>query len=558
MELCAYRPSKPLFSLFFFTNNSQSVRRRGRPRISAPNPSLSTGISAFERAKKLRESSLSLNPFGSKRKRSSFCEEDEDDEDEAEDSDNTPDAQLARALQEEEDRKGNEMVIDDSTEEVTPRRTSRPLRPLRPAPRLSYHKADSDDELEVKPSSSKYVATQFAKRRQLGSDSILGAAHSSIPDSQDSDNFNESDDSDESEFDPGNNIQDAVIADTDEQDGSEDDPRSLRSLVKRLITPKVLVRLPRPSVRGTGRGPGRGRGGIAVGRVLGSIKNESSTSLSELSDVVLDPPSDSDSEVDSMVLGESSDDNDDDILLGGPGTGLPMQSSRRIRRALQTLEDRGLRRARQDRARLEQHHPELLTMWEDLKNAQTIKPEMAKQPTTISRELKPFQLEGLSWMKAMEKTQWGGGLLGDEMGMGKTIQAVSLIMSDYPAKNPSLVLIPPVALMQWQQEIGDYTDGTLKTFVFHGQNLKTKSITVNELKKFDVILMSYNSLESMFRHQEKGFRRKDAMHFEKSVIHQIKFHRVILDEAHNIKVISQIRSQIGKLILTLQSNELQV
>jgi SNF2-related domain len=188
------------------------------------------------------------------------------------------------------------------------------------------------------------------------------------------------------------------------------------------------------------------------------------------------------------------------------------------------------------RARLGKHHPELLTMWTDLEKLPAIKTVRAEQPKSISRELKPFQLEGLSWMEAMEKTEWGGGLLGDEMGMGKTIQAVSLIMSDYPAKNPSLVLIPPVALMQWQQEIGDYTDGTLKTFVFHSTNKATKDITAEELKKYDVILMSYNSLESMYRHQEKDLKFKNEVHFQKSVIHQLLFHRVILDEAHNIKV----------------------
>ncbi|PBP21210.1 hypothetical protein BUE80_DR007756 [Diplocarpon rosae] len=69
--------------------------------------------------------------------------------------------------------------------------------------------------------------------------------------------------------------------------------------------------------------------------------------------------------------------------------------------------------------------------------------------------------------KGKAKTAWAGGLLGDEMGMGKTIQAVTLIMSDFPAKQPSLVLIPPVAIMQWQSEIKDYTDGTLKTFADH-------------------------------------------------------------------------------------------
>jgi DNA repair protein RAD16 len=106
------------------------------------------------------------------------------------------------------------------------------------------------------------------------------------------------------------------------------------------------------------------------------------------------------------------------------------------------------------------------------------------------------------------------------------------------------VLIPPVALMQWQQEISDYTDGTLKTFVFHGTNAQTKGVTLKELKKYDVILMSYNSLESMYRKQEKGFKRKNGIHKEQSVIHQIQFHRVILDEAHNIKVSSSIKRLI--------------
>jgi DNA repair protein RAD16 len=90
--------------------------------------------------------------------------------------------------------------------------------------------------------------------------------------------------------------------------------------------------------------------------------------------------------------------------------------------------------------------------------------------------------------------------------------------------------------MQWQQEIADYTNGQLKTFVFHGTNSKTKGMTIKDLKQYNVILMSYNSLESMYRKQEKGFKRKDGIYKEKSVIHQMQFHRVILDEAHNIKV----------------------
>lgn len=193
------------------------------------------------------------------------------------------------------------------------------------------------------------------------------------------------------------------------------------------------------------------------------------------------------------------------------------------------------------RKRLEENHPEIKTMWKDLEDLPKIPTAKIEQPKNISRELKPFQLEGVNWMQMMEKTQWGGGLLGDEMGMGKTIQAVSLIMSDYPQPNPSLVLIPPVAIMQWQQEIEQYTDGTLKTLVYHGTNAASKNLTVEDLMKYDVILMSYNSLESIHRFETKGRQRKnkDTGKMDtikaKSIIHEITYHRVILDEAHNIK-----------------------
>lgn len=186
--------------------------------------------------------------------------------------------------------------------------------------------------------------------------------------------------------------------------------------------------------------------------------------------------------------------------------------------------------------RLKRNHPEFETMWTDLEDMPGLKTGKAEQPITISRQLKPFQLEGLAWMKAMEASRWKGGLLGDEMGLGKTIQAVSLIMSDYPARIPSLVLVPPVALMQWTNEIESYTGGLLKTLVFHGTNHKAKKMSIKELKKFDVIMMSYNTLESMYRRQEKGTKRKEGTYKEKSAIHQMRFHRAILDEAHCIKV----------------------
>ncbi|KAL2827297.1 SNF2 family N-terminal domain-containing protein [Aspergillus pseudoustus] len=207
-------------------------------------------------------------------------------------------------------------------------------------------------------------------------------------------------------------------------------------------------------------------------------------------------------------------------------------------------------RAVKERQKLEKQHPSIKTMWEDLKNDPPISPVPATQPPGISRTLKPFQLEGLNWMTRQEKTQYEGGLLGDEMGMGKTIQAVSLLMSDYPVGKPSLVVVPPVALMQWQSEIKEYTSGQLKVLVYHNSNSKVKTLSKKDLLKYDVIMISYSGLESMHRKEWKGWNRNDGIVKEDSVIHSIHFHRLILDEAHSIK---QRTTSVARACFALQS-----
>ena len=213
----------------------------------------------------------------------------------------------------------------------------------------------------------------------------------------------------------------------------------------------------------------------------------------------------------------------------------PRRRFRRGRRTGQSW-DPAKRRADRERAKLEKAHPEIKTMWDDLREKQPIQPIQAEQPAGISRKLKTFQLEGLNWMMRQEQSEFAGGLLGDEMGMGKTIQAVSLIMSDYPAKNPTLVVVPPVALMQWQAEINAYTSGKLKVLVYHvSANPKCKLMTTKDLKKYNVIMVSYSSLESMYRKENKGWNRNDGIVKEDSILHALTFHRIILDEAHSIK-----------------------
>ena len=181
--------------------------------------------------------------------------------------------------------------------------------------------------------------------------------------------------------------------------------------------------------------------------------------------------------------------------------------------------------------RLFECHPELVNVFSDLKNSAEYKPVRAPQPPGMTIKLLPFQLEGLHWLLSQEDSKYSGGVLADEMGMGKTIQTIALLMNDV-TKRPSLVVAPTVALMQWKNEIDQHTDGKLKTYMYHGAS---RTSNVAELAPYDVILTTYSVLESVYRKQTYGFKRKTGVVKEPSVLHQTEFYRVILDEAHNIK-----------------------
>lgn len=181
--------------------------------------------------------------------------------------------------------------------------------------------------------------------------------------------------------------------------------------------------------------------------------------------------------------------------------------------------------------RLYENHPELINVFTLLKDAPPYVAQRAPQPDGMSIKLLPFQLEGLHWLLAQEEGTYGGGILADEMGMGKTIQTIALLMND-TNKRPSLVVAPTVALMQWKNEINQHTNGKLKIYLYHGAS---KTVNIADLAPYDVILTTYSVLESVYRKQTYGFKRKTGLIKEASALHNIDFYRVILDEAHNIK-----------------------
>ncbi|KAK1655215.1 SNF2 family domain-containing protein [Colletotrichum phormii] len=470
---------------------------------------LPTAAELKERA--LRHSEFSMQP--AKRKVGGGYYDDDDDEEDEEPPDNDRDAMVARRLQKEENKKSTassslsdaalarrlqeeEYEMEDSD---VPLATGRGRRATAAAAKATVK--DSDDDSEDVPLVSRSKPSGRSRGRPP-----KNAAPLQRPAKKQKVVVADSDDSDESSDSTG----------ADELSDLSDNFSELEDDDSNKIAKKAKA-------KGKGKQPARRT--RASGSALPAVPAAPAMPR-QLHD-------DDDDALSSLSSGDFDDsDSSDDAADSDGGLQNAVAAQSRGRRAYQ----RGnKRRGMLERARLENNHPELLTMWQDLEASPALRPDKIAQPPQISRQLKPFQLAGVAWMIEMEKTDYKGGLLGDEMGLGKTIQAVSLVMSDYPQKKPSLVLVPPVALMQWKSEIESYTDGTLKVFVYHGTMKNAKKMTLKELKKFDVIMMSYNSLESMYRKQEKGFTRPDGVHKEKSLIHQVDFHRIILDEAHSIK-----------------------
>lgn len=78
--------------------------------------------------------------------------------------------------------------------------------------------------------------------------------------------------------------------------------------------------------------------------------------------------------------------------------------------------------------------------------------EDVKQPSSlVGGTLKPYQIEGLSWLVSLYNNNLNG-ILADEMGLGKTIQTISLLayLSEFKDnKGPFLIVVPLATISNW-------------------------------------------------------------------------------------------------------------
>ncbi|KAL7786938.1 SNF2 family N-terminal domain-containing protein [Trichoderma afarasin] len=137
----------------------------------------------------------------------------------------------------------------------------------------------------------------------------------------------------------------------------------------------------------------------------------------------------------------------------------------------------------------------------------------------------------------------GGGILADEMGMGKTLSMLTLIMKtidngkewaeqqenvdkvDETIKRSrsTLVIVPSALLIyNWMNEITDYLEHGVKVIKYHGSD---RPKDIEQIADSDIVVTTYSTLTNEFQ-QIKS---------KPSLLHCVDWFRVVLDEAHIIR-----------------------
>ncbi|KAF9028186.1 hypothetical protein BDZ89DRAFT_1066328 [Hymenopellis radicata] len=179
--------------------------------------------------------------------------------------------------------------------------------------------------------------------------------------------------------------------------------------------------------------------------------------------------------------------------------------------------------------------------------------------------LMPHQVIGVSWMLEKEADKVAsGGILGDEMGLGKVVSAVTphTVMLKNKSRDKTcktnLILTPKALLGQWKLEIELKTNNGLKCLIYHGSGkVKRKA----DLLAYDVVLTTFHTMalewpdfEAEQKRKEKARRKSgNSSDFvvsdsdddgrkttkksrkDRGLLFQVDFYRIILDEGHNIR-----------------------
>ncbi len=143
-----------------------------------------------------------------------------------------------------------------------------------------------------------------------------------------------------------------------------------------------------------------------------------------------------------------------------------------------------------------------------------------KVPATFQGKLRPYQLKGVSWLAFLKEFGFGA-CLADSMGLGKTIQLITLLLHERDKQNvapvPTLLICPMSIVGNWHKELQRFAP-SLSVMIHYGPERLSDQAFAEEARKHDVVITTY----------ALALRDKEQLT-------TIDWENVVVDEAQNIK-----------------------
>ncbi|KAI7238632.1 hypothetical protein KC330_g2487 [Hortaea werneckii] len=173
--------------------------------------------------------------------------------------------------------------------------------------------------------------------------------------------------------------------------------------------------------------------------------------------------------------------------------------------------------------------------------------------------LKHYQVLGTSFMRKRESgAEPRGGILADQMGLGKTLMSLANIVNGLPPeksrRKATLVIASPNLITQWWREINDHVE-TKRENKQHGigrfirykssKDDESHNDIIEHLSESHIVLSTWYELQKswpkavpppeLVTAAQKDTWWKNHLEKERGVLHRVQWLRVVLDEAQAIK-----------------------
>ena len=167
---------------------------------------------------------------------------------------------------------------------------------------------------------------------------------------------------------------------------------------------------------------------------------------------------------------------------------------------------------------------EAIKFLHDIRNYKTINYPIDKE---LAKVLRDYQKEGVRWLINLAYYRLSG-ILADDMGLGKSLEVISLLKS-CRTKNPNLIVAPASLTYNWFNEFNKWAPN-MKVSLVTGNGANREKL-LSQIEPGQIIITSYDYL------------KRDLDIYKK-----MGFHFLIIDEAQAIKNMQALKTKSVKKI----------